>query len=570
MLTELRVRDLAVIADVTLPFQPGLNVLTGETGAGKSMVVDALALLLGERASADIVRPGAEKTIVEGAFEFGTAAHRHLLSPFAALGVELEEGRLVLKREVLREGKSRAWVNGSPVTIGVLSEIGSLLVDLHGQHETQSLLRPEAQRDMLDAYADADVERVAVRDAHARLKELEQREAELTNRQADVRKKADYLRHVLQEIERAKPKLGEDEALEVEAKRLAHAEELGRLARELEEAVDAAGLTKAQKILASLLRVDPSVGTWQQLLDATFASAAELAQAARTYASDIEADPERLSAVEQRRDLLYRLQQKHGPTIADLLAARDTAARELELLDTADLDLRTIAADREKAGEEFKRATEALTAKRTAGAKKLSRAVNKLLPSLGMEGGRFSAELLRRTTHDARGAEEIVFQVKLNEGMDSRPLSRVASGGELSRLMLGLKVVLAAHDAVPTLVFDEVDQGIGGEVGGRVGEALVDVSREGRQALVITHLPQIAVYADQHLVVAKGKKGGLATSDVEVVEGESRVKEIARMLGDADMATARRHAVELLRTASATSASQSETPSPPARAHPPR
>src|SRR5437762_1192225 len=412
VLTELRVRDLAVIADVTLPFQPGLNVLTGETGAGKSMVVDALALLLGERASADIVRPGAEKTIIEGAFEFGTAAHRHRLSPFAALGVELEEGRLVLKREVLREGKSRAWVNGSPVTIGVLSEIGSLLVDLHGQHETQSLLRPEAQRDMLDAYADADVERVAVRDAHARLKELEQREVELTNRQADVRKKADYLRHVLQEIERAKPKLGEDEALEVEAKRLAHAEELGRLARALEEAVDAAGLTKAQKILASLLRVDPSVGTWQQLLDATFASAAELAQAARTYASDIEADPERLSAVEQRRDLLYRLQQKHGPTIADLLAARDTAARELELLDTADLDLRTIAADREKAGEEFKRATEALTAKRTAGAKKLSRAVNKLLPSLGMEGGRFSAELLRRTTHDARGAEEIVFQVK--------------------------------------------------------------------------------------------------------------------------------------------------------------
>ncbi len=570
MLTELRVRDLAVIADVTLPFQPGLNVLTGETGAGKSMVVDALALLLGERASADIVRPGAEKTIVEGAFEFGTAAHRHLLSPFAALGVELEEGRLVLKREVLREGKSRAWVNGSPVTIGVLSEIGSLLVDLHGQHETQSLLRPEAQRDMLDAYADADVERVAVRDAHARLKELEQREAELTNRQADVSKKADYLRHVLQEIERAKPKLGEDEALEVEAKRLAHAEELGRLARELEEAVDAAGLTKAQKILASLLRVDPSVGTWQQLLDATFASAAELAQAARTYASDIEADPERLSAVEQRRDLLYRLQQKHGPTIADLLAARDTAARELELLDTADLDLRTIAADREKAGEEFKRATEALTAKRTAGAKKLSRAVNKLLPSLGMEGGRFSAELLRRTTPDARGAEEIVFQVKLNEGMDSRPLARVASGGELSRLMLGLKVVLAAHDAVPTLVFDEVDQGIGGEVGGRVGEALVDVSREGRQALVITHLPQIAVYADQHLVVAKGRKGGLATSDVEVLEGERRVKEIARMLGDADMATARRHAVELLRTASATSASQSETPSPQVRAHPPR
>src|SRR5256885_12082693 len=492
MLTELRVRDLAVIADVTLPFQPGLNVLTGETGAGKSMVVDALALLLGERASADVVRPGAEKTVVEGAFEFVSAVHRHLLPPFAALGIELEDGRLVLKREVLKEGKSRAWVNGSPTTVGVLAQIGALLVDLHGQHETQSLLRPEAQRDMLDAYADADVERVAVRDAHARLKELEQREAELTNRQADVRKKADYLRHVLQEIERAKPKLGEDEALEVEAKRLAHAEELGRLARELEEAVEAAGLTKAQKILASLLRVDPSVGTWQELLDSAFASAAELAQAARTYASDIEADPERLSTVEQRRDLLFRLQQKHGPTIADMLAARDSAARELELLDTADLDLRTIADERAKAAAEFARATAALTTKRTAGAKKLARAVNKILPALGMPGGRFGANLSPLPSPTVSGAETVTFEVELNPGLGRRPLARVASGGELSRLMLALKVVLAEHDAVPTLVFDEVDQGIGGYGGGRPWAAL-EVVWGGRVAAgVVSRQPRVA------------------------------------------------------------------------------
>src|SRR5262245_24590611 len=457
------------------------------------MVIDALALLLGERASADIVRPGAEKTIVEGAFEFAASIHRHLLTPFAELGVELEEGRLVLKREVLREGKSRAWVNGSPVTISVLSEIGGLLVDLHGQHETQSLLRPEAQRDMLDAYADAGVERVAVRDAHARLRELAQRESELTERQADVRKKADYLRHVLQEIERAKPKVGEDDALEIEAKRLAHAEELGRLASELESVLDAAGLSKAHKILGGLAKLDPSTARWQELLDAAQTNVAELAQAARDYAGEIEADPGRLTVVEQRRDLLFRLQQKHGPTIADVLAARDSAARELELLDTADLDLRSIAADRAQAAEEFARATGALTEKRTTGAKKLARAVNRLLPSLGMAGGRFDVSHARRTTHDARGAEDITFEVKLNEGMESRPLARVASGGELSRLMLALKVVLATHDVVPTLVFDEVDQGIGGEVGSRVGEALVDVSRAGRQALVITHLPQIAV-----------------------------------------------------------------------------
>src|SRR6266700_1204547 len=357
------------------------------------MLVDALALLLGERASSDVVRRGAEKTVIEGAFEFGAAARSRLLPPRAALRVEADDGRLVLKREISGEGRSRAWVNGSPTTVSVLAQLGALLVDLHGQHETQSLLRPDAQRDMLDAYADADVERVAVRDAHARLKELEQREAKLTDRQAEVRKKADYLRHVLQEIERAKPKLGEDEALEVEAKRLAHAEELGRLARQLEEAVDAAGLTKAQKILASLRRLDPSLGKWQELLDATFASAAELARGARAYAGDIAADPERLSAVEQRRDLLYRLQQKHGPSIADVLAARDTAARELELLDTADLDLRNIAADRATASDEFARACAALTDKRTAGAKKLAQADNKLLPSLGMEGGKFSAEL---------------------------------------------------------------------------------------------------------------------------------------------------------------------------------
>src|ERR1043166_256488 len=569
MLTELRVRDLAVIADVTLPFQPGLNVLTGERGAGSAMVGDARALLLGERASADVVRPGADKTIVEGAFEFASAVHRHLLPPFAALGVELEDGRLILKREVHREGKSRAWVNGSPTTVGGLAQVGALLVDLHGQHETQSLLRPDAQRDMLDAYADADVERVAVRDAYARLKELEQREAELTSKQDEVRRKADYLRHVLQEIERAKPKVGEDEALDVEAKRLAHAEELGRLARELEDAVDSSGLSKAHRILASLLRVDPSLAKWQELLDAAVASAAELAQAARSYASEIEADPERLTAVEQRRDLLFRLQQKHGPTIPDVLAARDSAARELELLDTADLDLRNIAAEREQAAAELERATDALTVKRTAGAKKLGRAVNKHLPALGMEGGRFHVELsgARRTAH---GAEDVAFLVKLNEGMESRPLARVASGGELSRLMLALKVVLASHAVVPTLVFDEVDQGIGGEVGGRVGEALMAVSREGRQALVITHLPQIAVYADQQLLVRKAKKSGIATSDVEVVAGESRIKEIARMLGDADMATARRHATELLRTASARPASPAETPTPPAPARPKR
>src|SRR5437879_964986 len=532
------------------------------------MLVDALALLLGERASSDVVRPGAEKTVIEGAFEFAPATLSRLLPPFAALGVEVDEGRLVLKRDISAEGRSRAWVNGSPTTVSVLAQLGALLVDLHGQHETQSLLRPDAQRDMLDAYADAALERTAVRDAHDRLHEVERREEELTARREDVRRKADYLRHVVEEIERAAPQTGEVESLEVEAKRLAHADELGRLSRELGQALDTAGLSRAAKLFAGLTRLDPSVAKWQELLDGAFAHVTELAQAARDYAAAIESDPQRLGVVEQRREVLFRLTQKYGPTLPDVLATRDRAARELELLDTADLDLRNIAEQRETAAADFARACSALTAKRTKGAARLAKTVNELLPALGMEGGRFAAKLVALAAPRSQGAEDVVFEVQLNVGLEARPLAKVASGGELSRLMLALKVVLAQHDAVPTLVFDEVDQGIGGEVGGRVGEALAAVTRdEQRQALVITHLPQIAAYARHQLVVAKGARGGIATSDVGTVTGEARTRELARMLGDPDMETALGHAAELLRKASASSGARADTASPrgPAR-----
>src|SRR5690348_10064086 len=414
VLTELRVRDLAVIADVTLSLTPGLNVLTGETGAGKSMLVDALALLLGERASSDMVRPGASKTVIEGAFEF-TSTVLHRLSPsFTALGVEAEDGRLVLKREVSGEGRSRAWVNGSPTTVGVLAQLGALLVDLHGQHETQSLLRADAQRDILDSYADALVERTAVRDAHDRLHELERREQELTAAREEVRRKADYLRHVVEEIEKAAPRAGEVDALELESKRLAHADELGRLSRELEQAIDTGGLSRAAKLFAALTRLDPSpaVAKWQELLDGAFAHLEELAQAARDYAAAIESDPQRLGAVEQRRDVLFRLTQKYGPALPDVLATRDRAARELELLDTADLDLRQIAAQRETAAADFARACAALTARRTKGAAHLASAVNELLPALGMEGGRFAARLVPLPAARSHGAEDVVFEVQ--------------------------------------------------------------------------------------------------------------------------------------------------------------
>jgi DNA repair protein RecN (Recombination protein N) len=574
VLTELRVRDLAVIADVSLPLGPGLNVLTGETGAGKSMLVDALALLLGERASSDVVRPGAAKTVIEGAFELAATVFQRVAPSLGELGIDLDDGRLVLKREISAEGRSRAWINGSPTTAGVLAQVGALLVDLHGQHDTQSLLHADTQRDLLDAYAEADVERVAVRDVHARLRALEAHESELRAKQEEVRRKADYLRHVVDEITRVAPKVGEDATLDGEARRLAHADELGRLSRDLEQALDAGGLTQAAKLLGGLERLDPATGRWRELLDAAFANVEELAAAAREYAAGIDADPGRLAEIERRRDALFKLLHKYGPAIPDVLAARDAAAHELDLLDTADLDLRELAAQRAAAAEEFAKACGALSAKRRQGAGRLAQALSRRLPPLGMPAGRFVVELPAFPAPRGDGAEGVTFLVQLNEGLESRPLARVASGGELSRIMLALKVVLARHDAIPTLVFDEVDQGIGGEVAGQVGAALADVVREGaereRQALVITHLPQIAARADRQLAVAKRERGGVATSDVRLVEGEERVREIARMLGDHDSASARRHAEALLRTAGSSGGSRSETASRPAPGRPRR
>jgi DNA repair protein RecN (Recombination protein N) len=554
VLAELRVRDLAVIADVTLKLRPGLNVLTGETGAGKSMLVDALALLLGERASADVVRPGAPRAVVEAVFDLPTAT---AASPASAasiaqeLGLDLEDGQLIVRRDINAEGKNRAWANGSPTTVGALARLGQVLVDLHGQHEAQSLLKPAEQRDILDAFGDAAAERAAVEGAHARAAELRDQERQLAQKLDEIRRRADYLRHVAQEIAGARLKLGEDELLAVEAKRLANVEELTRLAERLEDLVDGDegtalhALSQASRVLDQLERIDPSLAPWRELLDQAYAGAEELARAVRGYAAEIERDPGRLEVVERRRDLLYRLLQKYGPAIADVIRFGEEAQRELSLLDTADDDLKALAARRAAADGALREAAQQLTAKRKKAAARLAKAVEDLLPGLGMPGGKFAARLTPLDPVTGTGADEVVFLVQLNVGLEARPLAQVASGGELSRLMLALKVVLARHDRLPTLVFDEVDQGIGGEVAVQVGEALGQVAAS-RQVLVITHLPQIAAQAAHHVVVSKRPKGGIATADVQAVSGEERVQEIARMLGDAEGAVARQHARELL------------------------
>ena len=548
MIAELRIRDLATIADVTLPLGPGLNVLTGETGAGKSMLVDALALLLGERAESALVRPGASKAVVEGAFEGLSPA---ICAGIEAMGLDADDRHVVIRREVSLEGRSRAWVNGSPTTASVLAQLGALLVDLHGQHETQSLLRAEAQRDILDLFAQAEAERSAVVEAHVRLAAIRAEEESLVRRREEVGRRADYLRHVVAEIDAARIRPGEEEALQLEARRLVQAGAIGEHARHIADALDSgpgnarAALAAAERALVALERIDPECGAWREMLDGAYANIEEVARLASAYADGIQEDPERLDQVERRRDVLTTLMRKHGETLAAVLAARDAAAAELDLLDTAELDLKALGGRRATAEAALERAAAALTARRADGAARLARGVNRLLPQLGLPGGKLSVALEPLGAVGAHGAESVAFLVQLNVGHEARPLARSASGGELSRIMLALKVLLARHDAVPTLVFDEVDQGIGGETGAEVGAALADVAA-GHQVLVITHLPQIAARADRHLAVSKAARAGIATSTVEVLHGEDRVGELARMLGDAEGDAARRHAQALL------------------------
>ncbi|MEZ4586100.1 MAG: DNA repair protein RecN [Gemmatimonadales bacterium] len=547
-MTELRVRDLVTIADVTLRLGRGLNVLTGETGAGKSMIVDALGLALGGRADSAMIRPGAGKAIVEAVIE---PVPRRVLSELEELGLDPDEERLVIRREVSAEGRSRAWVNGSPTTIAALERLGGLLVDQHGQHQTVSLLRQAVQRDLLDAYAGAEGEARVVAAKHAELAGLTEREAELVERRESVRRRADYLRHVVQEIDAARLVEGEDQRLDQDIRRLAHAEELRSLAARVEAAIDGedgaalAALADADRALKQLARLDPTTAEWSALVDAAYAALEELARSARGYGQGIEDDPARLGELETRRRKLDALSQKYGAGVAGVLAARAEAAAELDLLDTADLDLKTIAAERAAVEQTLAAAARELTVRRKAAGDKLARTVNRQLPKLGLVGGRFEVQAEPVAPIGPTGAETVQFTVQLNVGLEARPIGKAASGGELSRIMLALTVALARQDGVPTLVFDEIDQGVGGEVGGQVAQALADVAGR-HQVLVITHLPTIAARADRHLVVSKRTRGGLATSDVSELLGEDRVEELARMLGDPDSESARRHAIALL------------------------
>jgi DNA repair protein RecN (Recombination protein N) len=550
MLTQLRIKNVAIIESVTLPLEPGLNVLSGETGAGKSIVIGALGLLIGERASADDVRTGAEKATVEG--EFVVADSAAVAAALDAHGIESEDGVVVLKREVSSSGRTRAWINGSSVTAGVLASVGRLLVNVHGQHDAQALLDERSQREMLDRFAGSVDEAARVAEAHAQLADARAALTRRIARRDEATKRADYLRHVAEEITNAKLREGEDAALSSESARLTHAEDLKALTAEMSEALDdpdsgaAHAIGALQKQLASLQRIDPSTQRLQTLYDAAFYALEEFSRELATYGESIEHDPARLAQVEQRRDLIYRLLKKYGGSVEAVLRVGAEANAELDGLDSAAHDVAALEAAVKSSESALSHAAAALTRRRRAGATKLSAAVEAALPGLGMPDGKFAVTLKPLPDVSAIGAEEVEYRVALNVGHDDRPLARVASGGELARVMLALQTILAGLDEVPTLIFDEVDAGIGGSVALMVADAMRRVAAR-HQVFAITHLAQIASRAQHHVGVSKAAKGGISSADIEVLTGERRVSELARMLGgDPRSDVSRAHARELL------------------------
>ena len=550
MLTELRVRNFAVVEEAVLEFGPGLSVLSGETGAGKSILVEALALLVGGRPSPDMIRAGAGRARIEARFE--VEGVEGIASLCEQAGVDHDDGWLILRRELRREGRHRAWVNGSPATTRLLRELGERLVELHGQHEHQRLLDRGHQRRILDAFGRHEALVAKTAAAFDTLRDLDARLARVRQTVREGRERADYLRFKCDEIAAASLSPDEDEVLETEARRLTHSEELielsGLLHHRLYEAegsvVDQLG--ELGNRLDALVTIDPAASLFRDLHEAALRSVEELGLGLAPYRDAIEHDPRRLDEIRLRQDLLYRLKRKYGDSLAEVIRTGEEARRELERIDGADDEIARLEAGREEAAAELAERASRLSERRRRTAEALSEAVNPALPDLGLRGGRLAVQLVGDGEIRRLGAERVEFLVSLNPGFPPAPLRRVASGGEMSRLMLALEAALIEVDELPILVFDEIDAGIGGEVAHRIADRLIRLSAA-HQVLVVTHLAQIAARANAHYSIGKTTEGEATRTSVRALTGGERVLEVARMLGgDPDSRASRAHAEELL------------------------
>ncbi|PYN74028.1 MAG: DNA repair protein RecN [Candidatus Rokuibacteriota bacterium] len=552
MLREIRVRNFAVIDAVTAAFGPGLNVLTGETGAGKSMLIDAILLIRGARAQTDVIRTDTETASVEAVFDLEPRGPAAAVLDEAGLG--LEEGQLVVRRELARSGRHRAFVNDSPVTVGLLERLGDHLVEVHGQHEHQRLLEPARQLDLLDRFADAEELRDRVGDLFAKHRAAKAELERVRTAERDRAQREDLLRLQLAELDGARLRVGEEEELRAERRRLQHA---GRLAAGLVEAAGVLNededsamsrLQRTARHLRELSRIDPAFTAPADAVDGAGALVEDALAAIRSLRESIAVAPGRLEAVDERLDVLTRLKRKYGDTEAAMLAFRADATVELERLGRHE----QILAEQERMlGElhaELTEAAIALADRRRDVADRLAGETARELRQLGMERARFEIAVERAPLDEVgpRGLDRVEFRLSTNPGEDVRPLARVASGGELSRTMLALKGVLARADRVPTMIFDEVDSGIGGRIAAVVAQKLATAA-EGRQVLCVTHLAPIAARAAQHVRLSKSVRGGRTRVAAETLTPDTRVEEIARMLaGDRVTDAARGHARELL------------------------
>jgi DNA repair protein RecN (Recombination protein N) len=525
MLRFLGIEHLAVIDALELELQPGLNVLTGETGAGKSILVEAVGLLLGGRASPDLIRTGEETATIQALFE------------------QPGGDELIVRREITQQGRSRAFVNGSLVTAAALKELGNRLVDLHGQHEHQALLDPDTHLDLLDRYAGLDGDREQVATAFAGRQEIVDALAEVRRREQDVSARADLLRFQLAEIERAALKPGEDEELCVTRQILSSADKVQRLCAEsyasLYESDEAvlAGLGHVWRRVADLAAIEPRFAAYLAARDGIKSQLEDLATFLRSYAAGIDASPARLQEVEDRLALLERLKRKYGPALADVIARAGGIRNDLASLDETGVRVAELERQSSDATAGYLAAATSLSAARQHAAPRFARAFEAQLADLAMERTRFevrfeSPEAAGEGSWGARGIDRAEFYVSPNPGEDLRPLARIVSGGELSRMMLGLKTLASTDTPGKTLIFDEVDAGIGGRVADAVGSKLRALGN-GFQVLCITHLPQIAAYGGTHFQIVKTVKRQRTLTEVERLAGETRVEELARMIGGA-------------------------------------
>jgi len=558
MLRELSIRNLAVIEHVSVSFAEGFHVLTGETGAGKSILIDALSLVIGARGAADIVRYGCDKAEIEALFD--PPADHPVWDVMASLGIEAEPDEpIVVRRELSAQGKSVCRVNGRIVNLSMLREIGDQLVNIHGQHEHQSLLKTERHLEWLDAYAGEKLAELKrdYREVYREYTETRSKLRELEDAARHNMQMLDLYKFQLAEIDDAKLKPGEDEALQDERRRLAHAERLMQNASEAYDLIygrsglDA--LARAISRLEDIRKYDAAaVEPLLEQLQSAYYQAEDVAYQLRDYRDRVEANPERLAEIEDRLDLLNGLKRKYGESIEDILAYREKIADAIDKMENRDEHVQRLREEERKLHEQARRLAAGLSEQRRLAADRLAKEIETELKELHMERTTFKVQLDQPTDGEGvpkltpNGIDEAVFLFSANPGEPPKPLAKIASGGEMSRIMLALKTVFAAIDGVPVLVFDEVDTGVSGRAAQAIAEKLSKLSRR-CQVFAITHLPQVACMADRHYGIRKSTVGERTTTTVEPLDGIGRVEELARMLGGVEVTDkTRHHAQEML------------------------